>query len=52
MMPLPPNAVADGSVSDPGVVSSTIKELLKSKKIKVERSFASNIRSECNYALY
>jgi type IV pilus assembly protein PilM len=41
MMPLPPNAVADGSVSDPGVVSSTIKEILKSKKIKVERSFAS-----------
>jgi type IV pilus assembly protein PilM len=41
MLPLPPDAVADGSVSDPEIVSNTIKEILKTNKIKVERCFAS-----------
>ena len=39
--PLPPEAVEEGSIRDPGIVSETIKQLLKEQKIKPERSFAS-----------
>lgn len=41
MLPLPPDAMVEGSVGDPQSVSAVIKELLKTKKIKPERSFAS-----------
>ncbi len=41
MMPLPPDAMVEGSVGDPQTVSAVIKELLKARKIKPERSFAS-----------
>ncbi|GAB4276171.1 MAG: type IV pilus assembly protein PilM [Candidatus Rifleibacteriota bacterium] len=41
IMPLPSEAMVEGSVGDPQQVSAVIKELLKSRKIKPERSFAS-----------
>jgi len=41
MLPLPPDAMIEGSVGDAQSVSAVIKELLKTKKIKPERSFAS-----------
>lgn len=41
MMPLPPDAMAEGEVSDPQAVAAVIKDLLKSKKIKADRTFAS-----------
>ena len=41
IMPLPPEAMVEGSVGDPQSVAAIIKDLLKSKKIKPERSFAS-----------
>lgn len=41
MLPLPPDSMVEGSVGDPQSVSAVIKELLKTRKIKPERSFAS-----------
>lgn len=41
IMPLPPDAMVEGSVGDPQSVSAVIKDLFKSRKIKPERSFAS-----------
>ncbi len=41
MMPLPSDAMSEGAVSDPQAVAAVIKDILKTRKIKVERSFAS-----------
>ncbi len=41
MLSLPPDAMVEGSVGDPQSVAAVIKDLLKTKKIKPERSFAS-----------
>lgn len=40
-MPLPPDAMADGAVSDAMAVAEVIKEVIKSRKIKTNRIFAS-----------
>ncbi len=41
MAPLPSDAMTEGAVSNPQAVSAVIKDILKARKIKVERSFAS-----------
>lgn len=41
IMPLPPDAMADGQVGDPAAVTEIIKEVLKSRKIKPSRIHAS-----------
>lgn len=41
MMPLSPDSMVEGAVGNPQSVSAAIKEILKSRKIKPERSFAS-----------
>lgn len=41
MMPLPPEAMVEGAVGDPQSVAAVIKDILKSRKIKPERNFAS-----------
>ncbi len=41
MAPLPSDAMTEGAVSNPQAVAAVIKDILKTRKIKVERSFAS-----------
>lgn len=41
IMPLPPDAMGENEVNDPAAVAGAIKDLMKSKKIKPERNFAS-----------
>lgn len=41
MMPLPQDAMSEGSVGDPMAVAEVIKEIIKAKKIKTNRIFAS-----------
>ena len=41
MMPLPPDCMTEGAVGDPQSVAAVIKDILKSRKIKPERTFVS-----------
>lgn len=41
MMPIPSDAMVEGAVGNPQAVAAVIKDILKSRKIKPERTFAS-----------